>query len=219
MKNLVVIVFSLLLFGSCTKQNDTSSTVPINNNFYYSLDTSIIHYKFKVGSYWVYRNDSTAVLDSITTDSIETGYNTIQPGVMGGSGSYGEYYKMKMHSFATNQYYADVLWGSNIVRNGTWNSYGWHPYVGTPIFQSNCDTGTVWSAMKIIAKFPSMTINSNTFYTIVESKITASLQLEPDFAHDTYLFYSPSVGLIKKEEDLGGGNIQSWSILRWHVVR
>ena len=124
--------------------------------------------------------------------------------------------KKKMHDFTSSQYFNDYLIGIGIIRNG--NLYDWQMH-GTCLCLTNSDTGSTSGPMKIIAKFPSMLINSNTFGNVVESKITAALQTEQDFAHDTYLFYSQSAGLIKKEEDLGGGNIQSWSLLRWHVVR
>jgi len=50
-------------------------------------------------------------------------------------------------------------------------------------------------------------------------KITAANQYQPEFDYDTYLYYTDTVGLIKKETDLGGGNIESWTLKRWNVIK
>jgi hypothetical protein len=73
--------------------------------------------------------------------------------------------------------------------------------------------------MKIIAKFPTMTINSNIFKNVVETKITASQQYQPNFSNDTYLYFCDSIGLIKKVTDFGSGNLESWSVERWKVIK
>ena len=173
--------------------------------------------KLKELSELVYKNDSTAVLDSIIVDSSASYMISMASTPSPSHNTYGEFYNMNMRDCGAQQYFNDYLYGNRIMRNATASGFNLH--AGETIYITNCGVGAVLSAMKIIANFPSMTINGNNFYNIGESQITAALQTEQDFPHDTYLFYAPSVGLIKKEEDLGGGNIQSWSILRWHVVR
>ena len=81
------------------------------------------------------------------------------------------------------------------------------------------DIGTEFNGMRIIAKFPSLTFNNITFNNVVETKITASRQYQIVYFYDTYLYFSDSVGLIRKITDLGNGNLESWSIKRWTVIR
>ncbi len=221
-KQLVFISISFLVVAfsicSCKKEEDNSPTSPGANfyhphTYYTYLDTGIIHYKFQLGSYWVYQNDSTALLDSIVVDSAYAFFVDYGVGSFNSDYYKAETYEMKMHDFSTSQYYREDLIFNCIKRN---------PFSvasGQAIYIPNSTIGSGSGGMEIIAKFPSMTINSSNFNFIDEVKITAANQSQAEFPHDTYLFYTPSIGLIKKEEDLGGGNIQSWSIKRWHIIR
>ena len=84
----------MIVFSSCKKEEDTP-VKPAVQNIYHSLDTSLTHYKFKPGTYWVYRNDSTSSLDSIIIDSVESDFIVTVPGVHGGSSILSEFYKKK----------------------------------------------------------------------------------------------------------------------------
>ncbi len=220
---LFILIFVVVSICSCKKDDttaqQTATTTQPYQVYYTYLDTSLVHYKFKQGSYWVYKNDSTAALDSIVVDSVSSGFNQYDASYGPGPqwARYAECYEIRMHSFTTLQYFHDDLVFNGIYRNAG-DAQGNFPG-GQLIYMINTDTETVAEGLAIIAKFPSMIINGNNFNNVDESKITAALQNEQVFANNAYLFYTPNFGLIKKEIDLGGGNIQSWSILRWHLIR
>lgn len=206
-------ISTLFLFGiilvSCVKENSDNKTI------YRYLSEDIKPYKFKTGSYWVFQNDTTGTLDSITIISTENDFYWGPPSIHGQSGVKHEYYKINLISHASSQTYNDYLTDHYIKRNGG-GEYGQN---GQPIFMSKSDTGTEFNGMSIIAKFPSLTINNNTFNNVVVTKITASHQYQAVYIYDTYLYFSDSVGLIRKIADLGNGNLESWSIKRWTVIR
>lgn len=202
-------IFGLTIF-SCRKNN-----INENQTTYKYLNESIKPYKFKTGSYWVFENDTTGELDSIIVTSTENDFVWCPPPVHGQSGEKDEFYKINLKSFATSQTYNDYLTNYYIKRNGS-GEYGQN---GQPIFVVNSDTGEVFNGMKIIAKIPTMTISNNTFNNVVETKIIASQQYQPMFTKDTYLYFSDSIGIIKKVTDIGTGNFESWSIKRWKVIK
>ena len=214
MKTLFILTFVVigLTFSSCRKDKSIDNSDP-TKCFY--LNASIKPYQYKTGSYWIYKNDTTGILDSVVVTSTENDFYWLQPPVHGQTGSKYEYYKINFKSFATSLTYNDYLTMYYIKRNGG-GDYGQN---GQPIFMANSDTGSVFNGMKIIAKFSTMTISSNTFSNVVETKITASQQYQPMFTNDTYLYFTDSIGLIKKVTDLGGGNFESWSIKRWAVMK
>ncbi len=204
-----------MLIYSCKKDEPFTTHTAATSPQIWHIDTSMIHYEFKPGSYWVYKNDTTAALDSIVVDSVSNGLDIMY--LSGVSQTTFEYYTMNMHSFGTSQYYYDYLFSNFFIRSGhLWSDFD---VTGQPTLETNCDTGTVFYDAKMVAKYTSLILNGNNFTNIVESKVTAAHQNQQEFTNDTYFFYSPSAGLIKKEIDLGGGNIQSWSILRWHIIR
>lgn len=204
---------TLFLIGftiiSCNKE-DTVDEI----NYSY-LSESIKPFKFMAGTYWIFQNDSTEILDSIVVISTENDFYWSPPSIQGQAGGKSEYFQMNLKSFLTLDIYNDYLTNYYIKRNGG-GDYGEN---GQPIYLANRDIGTEFNGMTIIAKYESLTINSNTFENIVETKITDSLQYQPMFDNNTYLYFSDSIGLIKKVTDLGNGNYDSWSIKKWNLKK
>lgn len=217
-----IILFISVVVCSCHKDDPAPAPKPIQPYIkYYYIDTSMVHYKFKQGSYWVFENDTTHVLDSIVVDSISTGFVVTIPSVHGTSGtSESEFYKMYIHDFGASKYYNECLFGKSVYRNfgGDYNHFNGQAIYNTYSSIGATNTGMA-SGMSIVAKFPLMNINTNNFNNVDEVKITAANQYQPEFTYDTYLYYTDTIGLAKRETDLGLGNIESWSIKRWHVIK
>ena len=96
---------------------------------------------------------------------------------------------------------------------GTWGEKG------QPIYMSNSAVGTTFNGMEISSQLNTLNVNGITFNNVTKIKITSANQIQPEFSNDTYLYYSDSVGLIKKEIILGINNIESWSIKHWKIVK
>ncbi len=212
MKNTQYILLLIIIgfiIASCNKEN------PDDKITYHYLCESIKPYKFKTGSYWIFQNDITGILDSIVVMSVENDLCWTTPSVHGQPGTLAEFYKMNLKSFATSQVYNDYLTLYYIKRNGG-GDYGQN---GQPIFMADSDIGDEFNGMEIIEKFPTFAIGCNTFSNVIKTKITASEQYQPMFTNDTYLCFAEDIGLIKKITDLGNGNFDSWSIERWNVIK
>lgn len=222
----LLILFVGTLLHSCKKEEDEkpnyySPHVGLVVYSYDSISSYSSPYKFKTDSYWVYENDSTFALDSVVVDSISTDFYISSPIFYDGNGVMQsiktEFYKMYFHHYGTSQLYNQTLMTDYLVRNYSGDYYS--SILGQNIYATNSPIGTTSNGMTIIAKYLSMNIGINTFSNVDEVKIIAADQSFPEFLYDTYLYYCDSVGLIKKETELSPGNIESWSLKRWNIVR
>lgn len=215
MKKIFSLSILLLFFFSCSKDQPEPEKNPTTNYVY--LDPSVKPYKFKTGSYWVYINDSTSITDSIRLDSISTGFIITTPSVHGTTNqTRSEFYTIQLHSFGNSSYYSETLFGKYLIRNFSGNYF---QFYGQPIYIANSPVGTSNRGMEIVSKLPSYTVNTTTFSQVDKIKITAASQSQQEFTYDTYLYYSDTIGLIKKEILLPSGAIESWSIKRWNVIK
>ncbi len=219
MKRIPSIIFIILClsFLACKKEKKTTTEPALkDSDKYYYLDAVIKPYLFKTGSYWVFENDSTGVLDSVIVTSTQTGFYQTYPAVHGNpGGSHVEFYKMNLKSCLTNTYYNHYLAGNSIKLNGG-GEYGEN---GQSMYAANSPVGTEFSGMSIDSKFSTLTLKNNHFTNVDKVKIIAANQRKHEFTNDTYLYFTSAVGLIKKETLLGLNNIESWSIKRWHVIK
>ncbi len=216
MKNSILLIFLFCLtFYACHKDKQpTADTTPETKYFY--IQQSIKPFEVKANSYWVYKNDSTGVFDSISVLSTETGMVWTTPQVHGQVGGVqSEYYKINLKSFSYNTNYNYYILNNFIKMNGggTWGQDG------QPIYMANSIVGTTFSGMEIISNLNSININGVTFNNVTKIKITTANQIQPEFSNDTYLYFVDTVGLIKKDIVLGINNIESWSIKNWKTIK
>ena len=197
-----------LAISSCQEDDQTPITIRY-------LNESIKPYKFMTGSYWIFINDTSGIEDSILVTSTVNDFYVSAAGINAKSSIKEEFFQINLKNFSTSNIYNDYLTISYIKRNGG----GFYGQNGQPIYIAESDTGTEFNGMTIIAKYSTFTINSNTFNNVVATKITASQQYQPMFSNDTYLYFCDSIGLIKKVTILGSGNVESWSVLRWSVIK
>ncbi len=214
MKNLLLLVsFLIFIFSSCEKEPE-EVPAPIHTS-----QPEVIHYpagvplyEFKPGTYWVYKNDSTAVLDSVVVDSVFTG--VLNMSIPHATTLEYAYYIMYVHDFGNARYYTETIFNNYIYRK--FMGIG----SGKPLYSPTAAPGTSWAGGELIAKIPSLTLNTNTFYNIGQMQFDANDSLyHPEFAHNSVYYYSDTIGLIKKVYFLPHDNVDSWSLKRWNIVR
>ena len=200
-------LLGVLMLTSCNK-----GEAPAEITYNY-LSADIIPFMFKAGSYWIYENDSTAVLDSVVVTSTKQGFFTQPPMTPGTPTNIEiEYFKVNLHSYLTSSDYNDFLFERLITRNGNES-----PNFGQPIFLSKYSIGFKTYGAQVWDNIDSLSINGIFFYNVEEMKIIHDEQHQFVFSNDTYLYYQDSIGLVKKVIDLGSGNFDSWSLKRWHI--
>ncbi len=123
MKNSIILLLLLCLtFLACHKDKQPAPDNTPKTQYNY-IQLSIKPFEVKTNSYWVYKNDSTGVQDSVSVLSTETGMVWTTPQVHGqGGGTQSEYYKINLKSFSNNTYYNHYILNNFMKMNGggTW---------------------------------------------------------------------------------------------------
>lgn len=214
MKLIVCFSFLIILFYSCDKQKKTAQEPAQVGDTYVGLSDEIKQFKVKMGSYWIFENDSSGVLDSVIVVGIDSNWVWTSPPVHGNSGTKSEYYKINYKSCLSNVFYNDYLINMIIKRNGG----GIYGEMGQPIYWANASVGESFNGLEVVAKNISLTLNT-TFDNVSKMKINKANQYQNEFSYDTYLYFSNTVGVIKKENVIGANNIEAWSLKRSHIVK
>lgn len=189
---------------------------------YSYIDPPLDSYKFKENTYWVYRNDITAQLDSQRVVSTENGYLDTYGGESAGGGSPGtcspgyvtEQYKMQVKSFSTNEQFNYLLVGGALYKHSS----------GTPFYQLGRPILTYWgyqgSNLEFMETIPSMNINGNDFQNVqkIWVKHLTGTYVDNLSDHELYYYFDSAVGLVKWEVVDGSTVLESWSIQSWEVV-
>ncbi len=203
----LIIITCLILF-SCKKVNEDKTPI-----IYYNISSTLKPYMFNVGSYWVYENDSSHILDSISLTSIQHDYFWTAPSLPGtGSHTKMEYYKINLHDNLTSINFNDFIFSSLITRNGNESLK-----FGQPILLNKYSVGYKLYGTQVIDSSVTLNMFGVSFIGVEKMKIIFAEQSQIEFSNDTYLYFKDSIGLIKKVIDFGNGNYESWSLKRWNI--
>ena len=215
MKLILFVCVLLLIFTSCKK------TVP-----YYGVSDELKEYfVFQKGSYWIYKNDTTGLLDStIVSSNISFIDDKGYPGIKR------ELIVLSFKSQFLNEFeigyicegpdYLMVSANSNNPNTGPLGGgvayYGGWP-VNTEIVSPQCEPGIVFSYRMI----DSIKINNLTYRNIIISK-SISVDSTINNAHfvEVEIYFVINIGIVKYFDISKDLNIQrSYSILRHKVIQ
>ena len=200
MKRSVLFVALIVLVLGC-KKNEIQEDCSV-----YYIKDGMKSLVFQKGSYWIYKSDSSQMIDSTYIYSIDYGYLDIGKGH--GSIESFEYYMITYASTSPIRYssYKDYIEMDHMLINPRL----WYPYASGPtIYSLQIPVGTFASSEN--RYHDSLTINGLTFYKVQESRFVLN-------ENSTVFFTTANVGLIKKiiYSDTA---TYSWGIKRWHIVR
>lgn len=202
----IYFLLGFILLVSCKKE------APPEIHYTY-LNETLEPYMFKTGTYWVYGNNSTGLLDSVVVTETKHGFfkePPMSPGTP--SNKQIEFFKITMYSFLNANSYTNFLFSGLVTRNGNES-----PYFGQPILFPEYAVGYHLKGAYFYDVIDTLGINENLFFNVIQMKIVSEEQQELIFEDDTYLYYQDNIGLIKKEVDLGQEQFESWSLVRWHI--
>ncbi|MCX6287546.1 MAG: hypothetical protein NTY96_10570 [Bacteroidetes bacterium] len=185
---LILIVSSLLI--SCHKDQTSVET------FY--ICPGIQNQQFKIGSYWIFRNDSTQATDCTYVDNVIHGFNDQYWGLNRSTST--EFYTIfYSYTKTINEHPRDVdrIEGWLIMRNPVQMVN--HGYYGPAIYTCYHDSITKY--------LDSLKVGNITFYNVQRALI------------DSTDFYSAkSIGIVKKviRDSINKG---TWNIIRWKIIK
>ncbi len=209
MRKASLILLTALLAVACKKETCENYKPHVHVTQHASMD----QYEFQPGTYWVYQNPETLALDSqAVISTVDNSFKGEYPSECSG-GSDVQENRITVKSFLTNTEYDYLLIHAGLYKDSAaaGNHNGRLIYSGTSTYG---DEYTVH-----IEVLPSLTLNGHTFTDVkkvlVKTIPGTSFNLSD---HDIYMYFADSVGLIKWEEDLGGGTMNTWEIKSWSVV-
>jgi|GEM_PF-4250160 len=208
MKSILYILTLTLIFCSCNK-NEISKMAFTTINISQKSD----QFKFKKGSYWIFRNDSTGVEDSITIEEVSEGLIITNPAQHGSGGIQNEFFSMTLLNHSTGEKYQDYLMENYIRRSSAGFPFSW-----PAIFLSDGVVGQKSGNIEIVSKSPSMILNNITFNNTWTVRIIAPVGTDSFFAEGTILIFSENIGLIKIVTDTGSEPIESSGVVRYKIV-
>ena len=165
------------------------------------ISSGIKSQEFKVGSYWIYQNESTLKLDSAFIYHIQSGFeDQAYPHNVYTSDEYYEMWYYYDYDSTTNGYsfFKEKILSTFVIRTVTRDIYHpqWH------LLYDLIHTDLILSIDSI------MKIGDNTFYNVEKTTTVDS----NDF------FTAKSIGVIRKvlRDPLDKG---TWNLLRWKIIK
>lgn len=200
-KKILIGIFISLIFFSCGKHKQETpdpcnTTGPIS-----SIDEKMKGFFFKPGSFWVYKNDSLNLFDSVVL------YNTLSsceeiPDYGPPHGSHTvRYYCLYYIDYPSGYKYFDAIEENLMYRNFFPSHYYWWEHwflyeVGMP------DTCYI----------DRLQVGSQTFYKCLKSYSHGDLNC-PDIID----YVAMDFGVVKK--NIRGYPNQEWNLIRWNIIK
>ncbi len=167
-----------------------SSSQSISDTMY--ISNSLKDYLFEKGTFWVYEEINTNLIDSLVITEVT---HTFNPEIwIKGQRAFRaqEYYQINYESKTLNYKTWDKYIGYVVVREGiNWGNDGQY------IFLSSYNIGDDSQGAKIVNTLDTMEINNFKF-----SKVTKMLIMKNKFENDQptyYYYYANGIGIIRKE--------------------
>jgi len=208
----IIIVLTFLSFWGCKK--DEESEVK-----HYRIDNETKEWiYYKTGSFWVYQDSSSNMLDTllIVNDSLNKLYHQQ---ISSHDASY--YYDLLKIEYDSNNYYAlktESMIGEGVMtrkfKNGSEHAYfdSEHLLLGVIIDLHNSDGDVIGSTVHL-NNFDSYSILGNNFSNVKEIKITDYI------TNKTFYYYlAKNNGMIKIKVD-SLGFLKIWQLTNWNIVQ
>ena len=203
MKTFSLSVLLLLILLSCNKHGDDQGTPdPCDKTGYIQpIDDQMKGFFFKPGSYWVYKNDSLNLYDSVVLYNISSSCEEIPDYGPPHRSHTVRYYCLFYIDYPSGYKYFDVIEGQLMFRNFFPSHYysweNWFLYeVGMPD-SSYIDTTQV---------------GTHTFYKCIESRSKGELN-----PHNILAYTAKDFGLVK--QIIIGNPNQAWNLIRWNIIK
>ncbi len=178
------ILTTAVLFTACPSKKDKSEEKPT----YYLNQMMKDYVIFPVGSWWVYQDSASGVLDTVTVTRSENSMVDRE------DISYiYEYQSIRYHS---SYYNAEIIAGGGGV-NYKYNENPPPTFIPSTVFHSNekVDSIRLYSGYLVREQLDSLEIKETTYREVLQFTTTRhTYNLLPE-----YTFYAPHVGLIRKE--------------------
>ena len=218
-KHTYLCLIAILFFSTCKKDPKIlSSTAP----GYVYEDIAAYSY-FKTGTYWIYKDSTSGVEDSVYVYS-DTSYLYHRTGTVQEDGDY-MYYECHANSaYDTYNYYYKIDMGFYILSTGEVGTVRVRTkpgdYVGQTYLMSNRfiadDVITWWlgdGATYYKAYYDSINLSGITYHAAAKFYDTSN---SAEYSSPTFFYIAKNVGIIRKEK-LDSNKV--WNLIRYNIIQ
>lgn len=221
MKPLLFISFTLLIFSSCslddepqlinTNTPDTTKPYKRPPNTPKSVDISMKYFLFLKNSYWVYENELDNTIDCVyVTKSYEGARFSPSGPSMPRGGTHTYYYEIEYNSTLQGKRVEVLI--SDFIRKGIWD-----PNPASVIFEHGLEKNdTIFHGggyYPILERYNQLSINDHTFKDVFKIKYKKDWY----FDSDQIWHLSDSAGIVKREVLSNDMVVETWNLKRHHV--
>jgi hypothetical protein len=171
-------------------------------------------YMFKTGTWWVYELAGTQTLDTVSITGTESGEFWSELAINGSNGVKAAYYQMGIKSSASNTTGNYYIAFDYMRKNGG----GYYGEYGQPILFAGHTQGYGFGGAKIDTIMADFTVSGVPFFGVVKIKITSAEQYQTEYPKDTYLYFAPGFGLVRKDVVQDVGDVDIWLVKSWNIV-
>jgi hypothetical protein len=197
MSSKVIFILMLpILFLGCRKEDEKKV---INTN---KISKNLYPFLFDKGSYWIYKQINTGILDHLEVQTITRDSFGILPSFPGqGLQGYEEFYTINYSSTLAGSYNEQLL--GYVISKGL--------YHGGFVFLSSKKIGDKSMNAELTDVIDSLTIENRTYKEVIRMKISE----DQYFIGNYILYYADSVGLIRKEKIVNEAITESWNLIEF----
>lgn len=217
---LLALCFAITLCCSCEKDGDEDTSTDWTGTghsyevYYSSISPDNQGHMFQTGTYWIYRNDSTGVEDSVFVDATQY-YEDVNEGCHYGQDvTHHEMFAMRIRSTATDSVFTMALHRGTVAiwfqdqfdeLNGQCSYFCWPPYSLQDVWHYGAGLDTA------------MVIHGESFNALQWSESPANANISLYFekhvgiaAWDSHYWFATDWSTWTYDDD-------PWTLVRWHI--
>jgi hypothetical protein len=202
MRNFLYIFILLMLSFACQKKGSDPDTPPVtkHDSVIHPIDPELKSQEFNIGSYWIYKNDSTNVVDCTYVYDVKKGLYLFY---MNNNGVlfFREYYTIYYYKpFDLSIDFCDKIQERVIIRTNNLNPTEFNDMA---LYVSD---GTSWG----IIHLDSIGFGSHTFYDVQKARPC-------DSSYCPTYYTAKSVGIVKYNSSDESPK-DNWTLIKWKIV-
>jgi hypothetical protein len=217
MKFRFLFLILIIVFFSCRKRE----LLQENPSFYYKHFTysdSLIPYKFKTGSKWIYRKYGSTNIDEVTLINAAPSTCEATPcGVLSSTPDtcfINDIYNMTFYSSFYNTTALFSLHGRYFSSLGDWCS-------NHPLFSANFMPFDTLYKLYLLDSHLTLNIDTNSFTSVIKmlckGDVANVVMHSP--TKNVIIYICPNIGIVKKEIELSSGNVETWELYSYTIKK
>lgn len=222
MKKILIYTLVTFSFFFCRKKEQELPPQKVSVHIPVYPSDSINQFRFKAGSYWIYKKSSSSIYDTVTLTKTEIRVCNYQPCSVSGitkDTCYDIYsFNMEFHSsyYSTDQQQAVI---ENSYRTGVgYYCQSYHIYAFGTIGGDSINGAKNY----VYYSNQPLTLSTNTFSSVTKIKsgdLAVSSSFNSAYGYGVTVYLSRNIGIVRKEVQSGASTYDIWDLVSWNAIQ